>query len=169
MAFRPLTRVAIEQDLLAVLPVSSTGGNIKSSDVGKLAVRSSNHGGLIVGSTQDIAHSILGIVTSVPVDVTPGSTILFYVLPLVPNALYEADFSTVASATLPATTDIGKYVGLSNTTTIAGAVLSMGTLGNAWGTTSGNFFRINRASADDISRRRVVGTFVPHYIDGVTS
>lgn len=159
--FRPYTNNALNSDLVAVLPNDSTvTGFVASSDVGKLAFASSQLGGLMVGSTADFSQAILGIVASVPTATTPGSTVPFYIRPIVRGALYEADFSTTYSTALPATTDIGKYLGVSNTTTVAGgSYLSMAGIGNAAGTTSGRFFRVKRASSADVARRVVLGTF----------
>lgn len=146
------------KNLVAVLPVSSTAGNIQSTDIGKLCVASSNNGGLAVGTTADTnqTEGILGIIASVPVAVTPASTIPFYVRPVTPFDEIEGDYSTAisTSTTLPATTDIGKYIGFSNTTTIAGAVLDLDTISNVKGSTSGNFFKI---TGFDNNRRVVFG------------
>lgn len=164
--FKPYTNNALGTDLVAVLPNDSTvTGFVASTDVGKLAFASSQVGGLMVGSTADFSGAILGIVASVPTATTPGSTVPFYIRPIVTGALYEADFSTSYSATLPATTDIGKYVGVSNTTTVAGgSYLSMAGIGNTAGTTSGRFFKIARATAADVERRVVIGTFNSSHI-----
>lgn len=164
--FKPYTNNALGTDLVAVLPNDSTvTGFINSTDVGRLAFASSQVGGLMVGSTADFAGAILGIIASVPTATTPGSTVPFYIRPIVTGALYEADFSTSYSTSLPATTDIGKYVGVSNTTTVAGgSYLSMAGIGNAAGTTSGRFFKISRADAADVERRIVIGTFNSSHI-----
>jgi len=161
--FRPYGDGAIK-DLLAVLPVSSTYGYVSSSDVGKLVFETSNQGGLMPGSTGDVfiggsAVKLLGIVANVPTPTSPGSTIPFFIWPIVPGKLYEAEYSTTYSANLPATTDIGKYLGSPNTTTIAaGAYLSMAGIGNAAGTTSGLFFRISDPSYST-AQRKILGTF----------
>lgn len=164
--FRAYTNNALGTDLLAVLPTDSTvTGFINSTDVGKLAFASSQVGGLMVGSTADFTGGILGIIASVPTATTPGSTVPFYIRPIVTGALYEADFSTSYSTSLPATTDIGKYLGVSNTTTVAGgSYLSMAGIGNTAGSTSGRFFRIKRANAADVERRVVLGTFNSSHI-----
>jgi hypothetical protein len=159
--FRAYTNNALNSDLIAVLPNDSTvTGFVASTDVGKLAFASSQVGGLMVGSTADFTQAILGIVAAVPAATTPGSTVPFYIRPIVRGALYEADFSTSYSTSLPATTDIGKYLGVSNTTTVAGgSYLSMAGIGNTAGSTSGRFFRIAKADTADVERRVVVGTF----------
>jgi hypothetical protein len=159
--FKPYTNNALGTDLVAVLPNDSTvTGFIASTDIGKLAFASSQVGGLMVGSTADFTESILGIIAAVPAATTPGSTVPFYIRPIVPGALYEADFSTSYSTSLPATTDIGKCLGVSNTTTVAGgSYLSMAGIGNTAGSTSGRFFRISRADTADVERRVVIGTF----------
>ena len=156
MGFR-LKNAKAETNLIAVLPVSSTvTGFIGSSDIGKLVYATSNNGGLAVGTTAD-DKLFLGIVAAVPTATTPASTVPFYVQPIVRGALYEADFSTTYSTGLPATTDIGKFLGLPNTTTVTGgSYLNIGTIGNAVGTTSGCFFRINSVN---VEARTVTGTF----------
>ena len=159
--FKTYTNTALNSDLIAVLPNDSTvTGFIASTDVGRLAFASSQVGGLMLGSTADFSQAILGIVASVPAATTPGSTVPFYITPIVRGALYEADFSTSYSTSLPATTDIGKYLGVSNTTTVAGgSYLSMAGIGNTAGSTSGRFFKIVRADAADVERRVVIGVF----------
>lgn len=155
--FNPLTKVAVDMDLIPVLPGASTvNGFVGTTDIGKLVVQSSNNGVLALGSTAD-NQTFLGIVAAVPVATTPGSTVPFYVRPIVRGALYEAEYSTTYSTALPATTDIGKFAGLSNTTTIAGgSYLSMAGLGNSAGSTSGLFFKI---AGVNNNKRVVTGTF----------
>jgi len=151
-----------ESDLLAVLPVSSTvTGFVASSDIGKLVYNTSNQGGLAVGTTAD-NQVFLGIVAAVPTATTPGSTVPFYVQPIRRGVLYEADFSTTYSTALPATTDIGKYIGVSNTATVAGgSYLDVDTLANTAGTTSGCFLRVNEVKA---AERVVIGSFNSSHI-----
>lgn len=162
MGFRPYNEVC--NGLVACLPVSSTvTGMVNSTDIGKLAVASSNHVGLALGTTAD-NQTYAGIIAAVPSASTAASTTPFYIRPICKGVLYEADFSTTYSTVLPASTDVGKFLGLSNTTTPDGAVLSMATLGNAVGTTSGNFFRIAKVDANMIARRVVVGTFNSSHI-----
>ena len=74
------------KQLIPIMPVSSTAGNVQSTDIGKLCVASSDNGGLAVGTTADIAQvtGFLGIVANVPTSVTPASTIPFYVRPVTP-------------------------------------------------------------------------------------
>ena len=155
---RPYSNMALNADLIKVLPVSSTVyGMIASSDVGRLVYQTSNNYGLMPGSTDNIhvndaAVRIAGLVASVPTATSAGSTVPFYIRPIVPFALYEADTTSAA-----ATTDIGKYIGVSRTTTLAGGRnLSMVVTGNAPGTTDGLFFRI---TGIDSTRRKVIGTF----------
>ena len=162
MGFRPYNYT--NKGFITVLPVSSTGGNIATTDIGKLLVPSSNHGGLALGTTAD-NQTYLGIVAAVPTATTPGSTIPVYAYPIGRGELFEADFSTTYSTVLPASTDVGKFLGHANTTTIAGgSYLSMGTLGNAAGTTSGCFFKIAKVDTNMINRRVVVGTFNSSHI-----
>lgn len=154
---RPYSNMALNADLIKVLPVSSTYGAVSSSDVGRLVFQTSNQYGLMPGSTGDVhvsdgAVRIAGIVASVPVATSAGSTVPFYIRPIVPFALYEADTTSAAT-----TTDLGKYIGVSRTTTLAGGRnLTMTGIGNAPGTTNGLFFRITDF---DSTRRKVIGTF----------
>lgn len=144
------------RNLIPCLAVSSMGGNIASTDIGKLVVGSSNNYGLALGSTAD-NQVFLGYIAAVPTSIAVSSSELFYVQPVLPYEILEADYSTAisTSTSLPATSDIGKYIGFSNTTTIAGAVLDLDTLGNAKGTTSGCFFRVTGV---DNERRKLFGT-----------
>jgi hypothetical protein len=154
---RPYTNMALNADEIKVLPQNSTYGAVASSDVGRLVFQSSNVYGLMPGSTGDVhvadaASRIAGLVSSVPTATSAGSTQFFYIRPIMNNALYQAD--TTAAA---ATSDIGKYIGVSRTTTLAGSKnLTMTNIGNAPGTTNGLFFRITDV---DSTRRKVIGTF----------
>jgi hypothetical protein len=154
---RPYTNAGLQADVIAVLPVSSTYGAISSSDVGRLVFQSSNQYGLLPGSTGDVhvndaAVRIAGLVAAVPTATSAGSTVPFYIRPIVSFALYEADTTSAA-----ATTDLGKYIGVSRTTTLAaGRNLTMTGIGNAPGSTNGLFFRI---TGFDSTRRKVIGTF----------
>ena len=153
--FQHITQAGEKANLIPVLPGASTvTGNIQSTDIGKLVVASSAQGVLAIGTTAD-SNIYLGVIAAVPLPSTPGSTQPFYVRPLLRGVRYEGKYSTTFSTAHPATSDIGKYVGLSGTTTIAGAKLDMATIGNAPGTTDGNFFRISAFSTE---RRVLIGT-----------
>lgn len=156
--FRPYNFT--DDALIAVLPGASTvNGFVSSSDIGKLVVPSSNHGVLALGTTAD-TNTFIGVVAAVPVATTPGSTVPFYVRPIRRGQLWEADFSTTYSTALPASTDVGKFMGVPNTTTVAGgSYLTMGSIGNAVATTSGLFFRVAKVDTNMINGRVVVGTF----------
>lgn len=158
MAFRK-SKDSVQRFLNPVLPGASTVlGQITSTCLGHLCMASSNNGLLPVGTTADFAQAagILGIIAAVPADTTPGSTVPFYVMPILPGEEIVADFSTTFSTALPATTDLGKYLGFSNTTTFAGAIaLDMDTLSNVRGSTSASFFKI---TGIDVARREVRGT-----------
>ena len=97
--------------MFAVLPGAGSLGDIASSDVGKLVVTSSGKG-VLQSSTSTSIPAILGMIACVPDATSGGSTIPFYIHP-VQGLEIEQTFSTVASATLPATTDISDYVGWS--------------------------------------------------------
>jgi len=162
MPFRPYGANAEKVDLIPVLPSTNTvNGEVASTDIGKLIVPSSHNGVLALGTTAD-TNTFLGIVAAVPVTSTVGSTQPFYIRPIVRGALYKANYSTSFSTSHPATTDIGKYVGLSNTTTVAGgSALDMSVIGNAPGTTDSLFFRIAGYSTE---RNEVIGTFNSSHI-----
>ena len=158
----------INKGYLPILPSASTVlGMIGATDIGKLIMASSHTGILPVGTTADFAQAagILGIIAKFPSGVsatTAGSTQQFYYAPIAAGEKFVATFSTSFSTALPASTDIGKYLGFSNTTTVAGAVaLDMGTISNVRGTTSGCFFKITGV---DVLRREVVGTINSSHI-----
>ena len=121
---------------------------VGSSDIGKLMVQTTDCASLAVGTTADRAKAIgiLGIVAAVPAASTPGSTELVYIQPVTQYDVVEATYSTsVAKSTsiLLATSNIGYFFGISNTTTIAGAAtLDVTVAGTAAGTTDGLFFKL---------------------------
>lgn len=148
------TREPSCKNLLPCLPVSSTvNGFFNSSDVDSIVTVTSNHYGLAIGTTADVSV-FGGIVAAVPTATTPGSSVAFYIRPIDANDELAFTFSTSYSTALPASTDVGKFIGFGNTTTVAGATLNMGTIGNAAGTTSGCFLRI---TGYDIARRQIKG------------
>jgi hypothetical protein len=133
--------------LIPVMPAESTvTGMINSTDVGKLVTASSHLSALMVGSTADISKVIQGIVASVPDNTTSGSTTLFYIQPLTQYDVVEADYSTATARStsfLLASSNLGYYFGVSNTTTVAGAAnLDPSVAGKTAGTTSGLFFKL---------------------------
>lgn len=155
MAFR-IRHQSDEKGLLAVLPGASTRGSVSSSDIGKLAIASSNHAVLAAGTTADVlrAASILGIVAAVPTATTPGSTTPFYVYPLAAGVEVEADYSTdyegSTGVSVIATSNIGKYLTWGNTTTIAAAAyIDPSLAGNAPGTTDCLFFKLTGFSTQN--------------------
>jgi len=139
-----------QKPYIGILPGASTvGGMISSSDAGKLCFASSQHGLIGIGSTQDFARAagVIGIIAAVPDASTAAGNTVFYVAPILPGELIEVDYSTTyersAGTNLIATSNIGKYFGVSNTTTIAGANnLDPSVAGNAPGTTNGLFFKL---------------------------
>jgi len=158
----------------AIFPVyfstdsTSFGGTdtLYSSDVGKFVQKttSANNAVILVrgttanrapGGAATTTMQILGFIHSVPQNTTVGSTKPVYIRRMNPMTELEISYSTLYSSNLPATTDIGAFIGLSNTTTIAGACLSMGGIGTSQaGTTSGRFIRI---SGFDNNRRKIFG------------
>jgi hypothetical protein len=151
------------KDALPILPTASTLGMFNTSDIGKrLLMASSNTAAMAIGTTADFAKAagILGIFVGFQdagtTNSTAGSTTPIMYLPILQGEVVEANFSTTFSTALPATTDIGKYISFSNTTTLAGAAdLDMGTVGNGYGTTSACFLKI---TGFDVLRRQIRGT-----------
>lgn len=147
----------INKALIPVLPGASTvSGFIASSDVGKLCLASSNNGLLAAGSTADFgpATGVLGIVASVPTATTPGSTVPFYVAPILPGEVIEADYSTSyegsTGVSVIATSNIGKFMTWGNAVTVAsGAHIDPSLAGNAAGTTNALFFRLRGFSTQN--------------------
>lgn len=141
-----------DRGVMPLIPVTPGGSTVRgfvdSTDIGKLIQRSSNHGLLAVGSTEDIskATGFLGIVATVPTATTPDSTTPFYIQPVTPFDVVEATYSTATARStsfLLVSTNIGYFFGLSNTTTVAGAAhLDPSVAGSAAGTTSGLFFKL---------------------------
>jgi len=133
----------------AVLPGGSTvRGFIKSTDIGKLCIQSSNHGLLAVGTTADfgVSDGIMGIIAAVPENTTPGSTVPFYVDPILPGEIVEVDWSTAYAASTSlviASTNIGRYLSWGNTTTpVSAGYLDPSRIGAAAGTTDALFFKL---------------------------
>lgn len=130
--------------MLKCLSVASTGGNISSSDIGALVVKSSQAYGLALGTSD--YQALVGYVAAVPsTGIDVSSTAPFYVQPFIRGGKYEMSYSTLYSTVHPATTDIGKYVGVCVTSTDR-AIISMNTLANSpasTGSTGAPVFRIN--------------------------
>ena len=128
--------------------------DIYSSDIGRLVMASSNGITFMTGGSSFSTSLIAGIVSQVPTATTSGSTIPFYVQKLDPNQMVEGTYSTLYSATHPATSDLGKYIGLSTAATVAGAVLDMDNVGNAPGTSDARWLKITGFSTN---RRKIMG------------
>jgi hypothetical protein len=128
--------------------------DIYSSDIGRLVMASSNGITLMTGGSSFSTSLIAGIVSQVPTATTSGSTIPFYVQKLDPNQLVEGTYSTLYSTVHPGTSDLGKYVGLSTAATVAGAVFSMGNMGNAPGTSDARWLKLTDFSTN---RRKLMG------------
>jgi len=144
-------RLRYSKGIMPLIPVypgaSTVTGFVGATDVEKLTMASSNLAVLMLGTTADIAKSIYGIVASVPTATTPASTDTpFYIQPLTPFDVVEADYSTsVADTTsfMVVTTNIGSFFGVSHTTTVAGAKnIDASVVGTAAGTSEGLFFRM---------------------------
>lgn len=129
---------------------------IKSTDIGRLLFKSSNTVVLGTGGSSFSTSFMAGYVAKV--DTTGGSsggsTIPIYYRKFDPTEEVEMDYSTLYSTVHPGTTDIGKYVGLSTAATVAGAVISMGNMGNEPGTSDARFLKMSGFST---SRRKIKG------------
>lgn len=160
MAFR-FVQEPYGRKMLKVLPGASTVlGFVGATDVGKMCMASSNHGLLAVGTTADTARAagVIGIISAVPTATTPGSSVPFYVTPVLYGDVIEIDYSTTYNGTTDialATTNIGKYYSFGASTTPAGgAYFDASIAGNAPGTTDSLMFKLV-----DFSTTRGVGMF----------
>ena len=142
--------------LVPGLVYASAAQAIMSTDVGRLLFKTGNTVDLGTGGSSFSTSFFAGYVAKVDTTggSTAGSTIPIYYRKFDPTEKIEMDYSTLYSATHPATTDIGKYIGLSTAATVAGAVLSMGNLGTEPGTSDARFLQI---SAFSTSRRKIIG------------
>lgn len=148
----------IQRKYLPVYPVASTvTGFIGTSDVGRLCVANSTatgwggfspQGGLPLGTTAD-AYRILGIIATVPEATTPGSTVPFFVQPILPGDIVEAQYSTTVERSsglnIIATSNCGYWLGLggtSSTATVLGKYIDPSLASTAPGTTNGMFFKM---------------------------
>jgi hypothetical protein len=142
-----------------------SAGAAYSSDIGRIMTRSTDASKFIfaVGTTAARTTSYLtttmqlyGFLSGLEADPTSeGSTNKIYVTKFDPSKEYAINYSTLYSATLPASSDIGNYIGLGNTTTVAGCVLSMANIsstGAGSGTTSPKPFIV---TGFDNNRRKV--------------
>jgi hypothetical protein len=127
---------------------------INSSDVGRLVAKSSNNVILKSGGSSFSTDLIAGIIAAVPEASSGGSTVPIYISKLNPEYEIEGTYTTAYGGGHPATTDIGKYVGLSSAASFAGAVLDMQFVSNAPGTSNGCFLRISGFSTN---RRKIYG------------
>jgi hypothetical protein len=121
---------------------ATTGGNIGTSDIGKVAIITGEKANLYVSPSSDETGEFLAIITEVPssgIDVS--STVPFYARPIPQGSILFANYTTGTggSATLPATSDLGKYISFSTAAGLYSAFLSMGTLSTAPSTNYGQF------------------------------
>lgn len=133
---------------------------IRSTDKGRLIFKSSNVGILGYGGSSFSTSLMLGYLVSVTTAGGPNnSTVhLLNVRKFSPLEEIEMDYSTLFSTVHPASSDQGKYIGLSSgvasTDPGQGAVLSMGNVGNEPGTSDARFLQINGFSTN---RRKIFG------------
>ncbi|MFA4834907.1 MAG: hypothetical protein WC749_02380 [Dehalococcoidia bacterium] len=134
MAFR--FKYANTRHAIPVLPGASTvGGMITSTCIGYLCVTGSTAATLTRGELVQATSSnpeyrqIKGIITAVPTDTTAGSTVPFYVTPILPGDVLNVNCSTVNEASTGGTsvlltTNLGYFLGYGINT--AGTVLGYG-------------------------------------------
>lgn len=140
-------------------------GGAYSSDIGKMVTRSTDASKYIfaVGTTAarstgyaEATARIAGFLSGLESDpTTEGSTHKIYISKFNPSYEYEITYSTLYSSVLPASSDIGNYIGIGNTTTVAGCVLSMANISSTGvnsGTTSPKPFMI---TGFDNNRRKL--------------
>lgn len=142
-----------------------TLGGAYSSDIGRIVTRSTDASKYVfaVGATaaRTTGYAIataplVGFLHSLESDpTTEGSTNKIYISRFDPLKEYMITYSTLYSTVLPASSDVGNYIGLGNTTTVAGCVLSMANIGSTGpgsGTTSPKAFII---TGFDNNRRKI--------------
>ena len=144
--------VPIQKQYMPVYPVASTAtGMVKSTDVGSLCVANSSvyspQGGLPLGTTAD-SYRILGIIATVPDATSAGSAVPFYVQPILPGDIVEAQYSTTVERSTGAniiTSSNGGYwigIGGGSTATVYGAYIDPSLASTAPGTSNGLFFKM---------------------------
>lgn len=147
MAWR-FDRDKVNPSLIPYMPSASTGGNISSSDRGKLVTVSSNKVGLLQGSSlAPVGAIIAGIFSGVLRDnltnTSADSTNRVYIEPIQPNEILEVDYSTAyaaSTATLMVTSNIGYYFNTCTTEGLAGggsSVIQAGILAGLFDPTDG--------------------------------
>jgi hypothetical protein len=142
-----------------------TAAGAYSSDIGRIVTRSTDASKYIfaVGATAarttgyaTTTAQMIGYLHSLETDpTTEGSTSKIYVSRFDPLKEYAITYSTLYSSVLPASSDLGNYIGLGNTTTPAGFTLSMANIGSTGpgsGTTSPKAFLI---TGFDNNRRKI--------------
>lgn len=142
----------------------STNG-MYSSDIGKLVVRSTDSQFLLaIGTTatrttgfNSTAGKLVGYLAGLEASPSGVGTTGYkvYINKFSPEKEYEVDYSTLYSTVLPGATDIGKVIGLGNTTTIAGCVVSMGTLATAAIGAASTTPKLFQLTGFDNNRRKV--------------
>ncbi len=169
------SRQALSKNLIPVLPSNNTAiGMVDSTDIDKLVIQSSGRYGLLANttaSTESLPGKIAGIVASVPDESTAGSTVPFYIRPILTNEIIEADyagpalttestagFATTGAHSLVNSTNIGYFYGTARTTDSGtveyGAYLDPSTGSSIAGTNLSNFFELLSVDTD---RRKVTG------------
>jgi len=132
---------AIIKNIKRIYPVTSTGGNMQSSDVGSLVLMSSGRGSLAVptsdamflastgaalANTLPLAGILIGVSESS--GTTPGSTVSYaLVQPIANNEVLEVDYSTIdaditRSDAYLLTTNLGNFVHVLGSGTSSGTV-----------------------------------------------
>ena len=149
--------VPIQKQYMPVYPVASTAtGMVKSTDVGRLCVANSTatgwggyspQGGLPLGTTAD-SYRIIGIIATVPDATSAGSTVPFYVQPILPGDIVEAQYSTTVERStglsIITSTNKGYWIGIGggSTSTVYGKYIDPSLASTAPGTANSLFFKM---------------------------
>lgn len=130
---------------------SAIGGIITSTCVGMLCVAASTvasigqYGEIPAPSTADMMK-VKGIIASVPTDTTPGSTVPFYIFPVLSGDILTAPYSTAVArggaGAIMVSTNRGYFVGLGTGSGALGKYIDPTLASTAPGTTNCMLFRL---------------------------
>jgi hypothetical protein len=133
--------------------------SMASTDIGRFLIAStSGEGfGFLTGTT--LTPRVTGYLALVPNSPTTGwSTNLVYMRKLMPGVEYAVKFTTTNTTTLPATTDLGGFIGISSgTSAVLGAVLDMAGVGSTVRSDSTVVHPLFQITGYDNTARRIFG------------
>jgi hypothetical protein len=147
-------------DISRIFPGSSD--TFYSSDIGRILFKSSDKAVLGTGGSSFSTSLMLGFLYYVEAAASSsgssgGSTVPVLYMKFNPSVEYAIKYTTLGSTVHPATTDLGRYIGLSTIATVAGCQLAMGNIGNEPGTSDARFLKITGYSTN---RRMIYGYVV---------